>query len=443
MEVLDNTNKSIIRNTEISGEQLLKLLENEEITVYEDIQGSKIFVNWNFSTKHWEIRPKSINGHLLNMVDLATQNYYKWAYAFLISLPVSVTDLLRKGFQFGFEYFPDNQPANVEYDKKPKNGLILTTICKYGKYYSTDRNELKVYSELFDVDLLPVIYIGKLNERQLRAINYYLHTGPADLEFLYEEISFAKFFYNLLTPNTKNSFLKNDDFNKNCEKMIVRFLKSNTEITLEILNPIYKKMIHQTESEFSDVYSILLFSFVQYLLTYKIEEDKIAGNSRDLLYINFISKLFNLWIEKNEQGIIDFKFSVPTFFNSNKFKINQDLIHNQTTLDWINKNPKFEYCFKIILSSFQKERKKTIGVINNQALLHLNTQIRKVQLRIEELLNWNHKLNQFAYKQKDLTKFPNIKWEEDNDGKVYPDMTGILDVSKEDKKKTIKKGFTK
>ena len=69
MEVLDNTNKSIIRNTEISGEQLLKLLENEEITVYEDIQGSKIFVNWNFSTKHWEIHHTTNLYHSLRRVE--------------------------------------------------------------------------------------------------------------------------------------------------------------------------------------------------------------------------------------------------------------------------------------------------------------------------------------------------------------------------------------
>lgn len=439
---MENNQKGIIRHTDLSGEQLLKLLQNEEIIVYEDVQGSKIWVNWNFATGDWDIRPKSPNGHVLNMVDLATQKFYKWAYAYLLSLPATVTDLLRKGYQFGFEYFPDNQPANIEYERKPKNGLILTCILKWGKYFTYDPAELKAYADLFDVDILPQIYSGKFNEKQLRALHYYLHTGPADLEFLYQEISFAKFFYNLLSPSTTNSYLR-DDFNKNCEKIIVRFMKSNCELTLEILNPIYTRMASQTDSEYSNVYSVLLFNFLQWLLTQNIEDMEAAGSSRDLLYINMMSVLFNSWLDKCNKGIQDFKFTVPNFFNSDKFKINQDLIHNKTTLDWINKNPKFEYCFKIILSSFQRERRKPIGIITDQVLPHLNSQIRKIGIRIEEMLNWNHKLSQFAYKQKDLSRFPNIKWEEDSRGYVYPDMDGVMAAGQDDKKKGVKKIFKK
>lgn len=440
MEIIKS--KGIIRHTELTGQQLLNLLENEEILVYESIQGSKIWVNYNTFTQDWDIRPSSVNNHKLNMVDLATQKFYKWAYGYLLSLPTEVTNLLRKGYQFCFEYFPDNQPANVEYDKKPKNGLILTCICKWNKYYSYNPDELKVFADLFNVDLEPQIYRGKLDQKQLTSINYYLHTGEDDLDLLYKELSFSKFFYNTLAPNVKNSFLKQDDFNTNCEKIIIRFLKSDCELTLEILNPIYERMPNKTESEFSDVYSVLLFNFVQYLMTINIEEQNIPGNSRDLIYINFISKLFNLWLDKNYKGILDFKFSIPEFFNQDKFKINQDLIHNTTTLDWINKNSKFEYCLKILLTSFQRERKKPIGIINDQALIYLNSSIRKIHVKIEELMNWNHKLSNFTYKEKDMTKYPNINWSQDHDG--YVQLKSVEDqVILTNNKKNIKKTFNK
>jgi len=436
----------LVRSTELNSEQFLKLIQNEELVVQEDIQGAKLWISYNKSKMDWEIRPKSTTGHVLNMVDYATQKYYKWAYAYLLCLPAEVTDLLRNGYKFCFEYFPEEeqvQPANIIYDRRPKNGLILTCICKYNRYYCYDIEELNAYAKLFDVETLPIIYKGKLSEKQLKAITYYLHTAPADLDFLYKEISFAKFFYTLLNPQLKSSYLRDADFNTNLEKIILRFLKSDVEITMEILNPMYQKVEHRAESEFSDVYSVILFNFVQWTLTQDIDSMETTGTSRDMLYINMISKMFNAWVDKNEKGIMDFKFSVPQFFNQDKFKINQDLIYNKSTLDLINKHSKLEYCFKIILSSFQAERKKPIGIINDQALVHLNAQVRKVQLRIEELLNWNNKLSAFAYKQKDLTKFPNIKWEETDKGTVqFPNMTGVLEPE-EDKKKKIKHAFKK
>lgn len=430
---------TLIRHTDLSGEEFVKLLQDQEIVVMEDLQGSKIYVSYDMD---WIIRPKSPNGYAINMIDLAIQKYYKYAYAYLISLPAEVTNLLHSNWQFCFEYFPDEQPANIAYDRKPKNGLILTCICKYGKYFSYDMEELKVFADLFNVETLPQIYKGKLSEKQLNAINYYLHTGERDIEFFYKQNSFAKFFYNVLNPQIQNSYLK-DGWQDNMEKIIIRFLNNHCEITLEILNPMYHKMQLKTDGEFSDVYSMLLFNFIQWLQTIDLGAIDVQGTSRDIIYINLMSKLYNMYIEKYNVDIKQFEFSVPTFFDKDKFKINQDLIQNKTTHSWINQNAKFEYVFKILLSSFQRERKKPIGVINEIVLVYYNRLVRKIQIRVEELLNWNHRLDQFSYQQKDLTQFPNIKWEEDSKGYSYPEIGGLFgnEEDQDKKKKVIKKGL--
>ncbi len=46
------------------------------------------------------------------------------------------------------------------------------------------------------------------------------------------------------------------------KKLIIRFLNNDSEITLEILNPMYQKMQLKNDGEFSDVYSILLFNLL-------------------------------------------------------------------------------------------------------------------------------------------------------------------------------------
>lgn len=427
----------LIRNTQIEAEKFIDLISNDEIIVYEDVQGSKIWVN--YVNGNWIIRPKSINQNPINLVDLAMQKYYKWAYAYLLSLSDDVTDLLRPNYYFCFEYFPDEQPAHIKYDRIPKNHLILTCICKYGKQYSYNIDELKIYADLFDVETLPMIYKGKLGEKQLKAITYFLHTSQRDLELFFKESNFAQFFYKLLNPFADKSFLKTTGFQNNLEKIIIRFSKTQQEYTLEILNPMYQKMMLKTDSEFSDVYSILLFNFMQWLISVDLEELEILGTTREIVYINLISKLFNMYIQKYEKNIIDFVFTVPAFFNNEKFRINQQLLKNQTTIDIINKHTKLEYVFKIILSSFQNEHKKCIGIINEIALQHLNDLVRKIQLKVEDQFNYNIKLNKHVYQLKDLSKYPNIKWEEDSKGYVYPEIGKLFNDTDSNKKKLDKK----
>ena len=116
----------------MNNDEILNDLFNDEIFVYEDVQGSKIWVNWN--GKEFEIRPKSISSEPINLIDLAMQNYYNPALNYLNSLDERVKSLLNRKWWFCFEYFPDNQPANIEYNRVPKNQLVLSSINKSGKY---------------------------------------------------------------------------------------------------------------------------------------------------------------------------------------------------------------------------------------------------------------------------------------------------------------------
>jgi len=426
----------ILRNNQIEPEEFINLISNQEIIIYEEVQGSKLWCN--FVNGNWILRPKNINQNPINLIDLAMQKYYKWAWAYLLSLPDEVTDLLRPNMYFCFEYFPDEQPAHIKYERMPKNHLILTCICKYGKTYSYNIEELNIYADLLGVETLPIIYKGKLSDKQLKSINFFLNTSEKDLQLFFKESNFAEFFYKILNPFVKNSYLKTSGFQNNLEKIIIRYVNSNEESTLEILNPVYQKMILKSDTEYSEVYSILLFNFMQWILTIDLDEISISGTTREIVYINLISELYNMYIQKYEKNIIDFIFVVPQFFNTNKFRINQALIKNDKTLELINKHPKLEYVLKILLASFQKQHKKQIGIINDIALDNLNTITRKIQVRVEEQFNYNNKLSNYAYMQ-DLSKFPNIKWEEDSKGYVYPEIDSLFVSNNTDKKKLDKK----
>ena len=65
-------------------DEILSRLIDKEIIVYEDVQGSKIFVD--FDGEKFIIRPKSVNSEPLSFLDLAIQNYYNNALNYFNSL---------------------------------------------------------------------------------------------------------------------------------------------------------------------------------------------------------------------------------------------------------------------------------------------------------------------------------------------------------------------
>jgi len=172
----------LITLTGINEEEILSDILTKEIIVYEDIQGSKIWVNWN--GKEFKIKSKSLSNEPINIIDLAMQNYYNPAINYLSSLDDRVKSLLNKKWWFCFEYFPDEQPANIEYDRIPKNKLVLTFINKKGKY-KFDIEEMSEYARLLDVDMIPVIFQGKLTETMKEAIKYFINTSEKDLQLIF------------------------------------------------------------------------------------------------------------------------------------------------------------------------------------------------------------------------------------------------------------------
>ena len=119
------------------GDDFINIISDKELLVYEDIQGSRIFVR--FDGQKFIIKPKNLRNDTLNFIDLAIQKFYNQSYYYFNSLPQYVTDLLNPDLWFCFEYFPDMDSANIQYEKVPKNNLIIVCIVKVNKYkYNCD-----------------------------------------------------------------------------------------------------------------------------------------------------------------------------------------------------------------------------------------------------------------------------------------------------------------
>lgn len=428
--------KNLNTINELESEKFLNSIFKNEITVFEDIQGSKIWVNWNGN--QFVLKSKSINSDPINLIDLAMQNYYNPAINYFNSLDLRVKSLLNRKWWFCFEYFPDNQPANIEYDRVPKNNLILTTIFKNGKY-DMNIEEIDEYSRLMNVDMIPVIFKGILTEKMKEAIKYFLNTSENDLEYVFGDKSFAFFFYKILNPLSENSFLMDEgEFQKNTEKLIIRSEENN--ISFNLLNPLYKKINDSNKTDYVEIYSLLLINFLNFCQSINLEDLKLSGYKRDEVYISLISKLYNFYLNDVKEDLINFDFTIPQFFDKDKFKINRELIKNKMTKSYINENSKLEYIFKIILSSFNKKRKKSIGLFTDNTVKLFNLFIDKINDTIDVYLNKTKEVELTRSGLLDFDEYIDFKVDTDADGEIYPDILGELERGSDDKKKKGKDG---
>jgi hypothetical protein len=387
----------IVTLNDVENKDILNDIFNNDIIVYEDIQASKIWVNWN--GKEFTIRPKSLGSEPINLIDLAMQNYYNPAINYFNTFDIRIKGLMPKNWSFCFEYFPDLTPANIQYQKLPKHGLVLTEINKSGKYGSTS-DEISEYARLFDVDSLPIIYEGRLSDSMKEAIKYFLATSDKDLQYVFGEQSFAFFFYKILSPNSDSSFLMEDKFQDNLEKIVIR--AKDKDISFEILNPLYSRVSSDNNTDFTDVYSLILLNFLTFCQSVNLEDIKLKGERRDYLYIYLICKLFNIYVSDVREDLENFEFSIPDFFDKEKFKINRELINNKLTKELIEESPKLEYIFKCILSSFSKKRKKPVGIFTDATVILFNNFVDKINTLLDNQLK---KMREVQITQANLLDF--------------------------------------
>jgi len=420
------------------GDDFINIISDKDLLVYEDIQGSRIFVKYD--GQKFTIKPKNLRNDSLNFIDLAIQKFYNQSYDYFNSLPQYVTDLLNPNWWFCFEYFPDMHPANIEYEKVPKNNLILVCIVKGNKYrYNYD--ELKEFSNLLDVDCIPVIFKGKLSSKQLEIIALFLNTSEDDLKYVFGENNFAKFFYNILNPNFSNSFLmKDDEFQENLEKIIMK-IDGNDEYSFELLNPLYKRMSFKNDTDYVEIYSQIILNFLEFCQLIDIKKYKIKANTKDEIYIELISQIFNEYMDNIKDNIDKWNITIPDFFKDEKFKLNVDMLLNKKTIEYVKSSKKIEYMLKIILSSYNRKRKKPMGVFNDQTVILFNEFVEKISVYIDKLLNINREYN---LQKSDLINFNDyfkLKFNIDTDGRLYPD-TSQSDKEKGEDKDKKKKGVS-
>ena len=80
-----------------------------------------------------------------------------------IDYVVSIENILPDNTIFYCEYLSKPKHNTLRYDKVPKNNLVLFGICDITDKFISEHDKLKEYAKLIDIDLIPLIYRGKIS----------------------------------------------------------------------------------------------------------------------------------------------------------------------------------------------------------------------------------------------------------------------------------------
>ena len=97
-----------------------------------------------------------------------------------------------------------------------------------------------------------------------------------------------------------------------------------------------------------------------------------------------MSKLVSMFIEDNSVFIKDIDIKKPTFAILPEFRLNPKFIKNQKIQEFIANNPEFSDIYKILISSFRRERKKTTQIIDETLKKYINNYVRLIKLKTNE-----------------------------------------------------------
>ena len=357
-----------------------KLLDSN-VEVEEKLDGSR----FGFEVKEGDVMKffKRNDSAPITKIDRTLAKYYEKAIFHFESFTNEKLSQFPDGWRFGFEYFPNLVPVKIAYDRIPLNNLVLTDITirdPQGKVQDiiTDKKTLDKWSNTLECEGPPVIFAGKLSSDQRTKILDFLTTSEADLKKKFSTENFAKFFMTL-NPSLGKSFMQNS-LDKDIEALVFKFDGKNP---LKVMNPSYSlSKVEKKQSEKpSDIYSLTLVFLQEFFQELDFKKVKLKGKSFEERYIEFISKVFNLFCKSkyytnNFEGEVD--FDLPDFLTREEAAINYKFVTNPETLELLKRNSTNRELFKIMMASMRAHKKKPFGFFKKELIWFHNEMVDKI-----------------------------------------------------------------
>jgi hypothetical protein len=386
---------------EKKGKEFMEKLFSSELTVTENLDGSSFSFEKDFTGNNISFYKKD-QDNPITRVDRILMTYYEKPINYISSLPEDIKLQIPSGWRFGMTYFPNSKPVRIEYDRIPKNHLVLTHILIKNEFGDNvrvvqDKKELEEWADKLGVESPPVIFQGRLNEDQKLAVMDFASTPLADLRSKFETESFSKFLVSILNPSLKSTALGKDLYGQ-IDSLIFRFKGEGGEedYLAKAVDPIFYEMSLSRKPAKSsyfpnDIYTLTLIDIMNFILENGVENFVSEGTEPEDRYISFVFDVFKRFVQEEGEKYMGADFDKPSYLKSEEFSINKDLIEDQSIVELLDEES-YETILQMILNSFRKYKRKphgffTEGLIEqfNQLVDEIATYInRKKKEKIQE-----------------------------------------------------------
>jgi hypothetical protein len=292
----------------------------------------------------------------LNRVDRSINDLYEAAIEYIENLPFEIKKSIPIRQRFGFSWFPSNSPLLTEYEKRPRNGLILTDITVRNNKFDVinevrDNSVFERWAHIFRVDYAKPVFEGKLSKETVDSLIESCNNEG------YELLKESEVF----TPG----FLNHSK--ENVEALVFEF--ENELIKLG------KDPETSNESR-SHLFDIILLNICEHLESFPLSNIKVASVNPDEGYIEVVSEVFNDYIEKRGSEFLESGLKKPEFLNRSG-ELSKKWIRNPKTLNILESNADYEYLFSIFLANLRKPRYKS-GLISESVAQSFNQKIEEI-----------------------------------------------------------------
>lgn len=372
------------------GADFINQLFNQYVTVNEKMDGSSFSFERNRESGKFNFYRRD-QRNPITLVDRTLMKYYEKPIQYIESLPPHVIQKIPRGWRFGLEYFANQKPVEIVYDRIPKNNLILSYIHELDgdggiKRTIQNQEELNEWADLLGVEKPPIIFSGVLDDEQKSKLMDFLNTPFQNLVEKFKTQSFVRFIISTLNPSLSKSAL-NDDLDKDVEGIVFRFgdpQKESETVLAKMVDPIFTELAKQKASDQrakkpSDFLGITLLDVMSFILEKGLNKFEVEGDSDDERYISFISDVFGKFLDENKEKYKGADFEEPAYLKREEFRLNKDMIRDRKVLKYLSQDDSFESLFKLMLNSFRKTKTRAGGIVTKGMIQQLNLLIQDIK----------------------------------------------------------------
>jgi len=348
------------------GEKGLREVLEKEIRVTEKFDAYRFAFEKN--PHDYKIYFYGKNGKApLSKIDRTVNDLYEAAISYIENLPADIKKAIPPRHRFGFSWFPNNKPLNTEYDRRPKNGLILTDITVRNRQWDVtnevkDNKIFERWCNIFNTEANLPVFEGQLDKETVDSL-----------------VRMAKYDYTLDSQSLNESSVytsgKLNTQGNNIEALVIESAGELFKIA-DIVNEDRKV------EKRSHLFDILLLDICEHLNAMNLDDHKPVALQPDEAYIELVSEVFNEFVDRRGRDFLASDLERPKFLDKSGM-FNGKWVKNPKTRAIIESNGKYEYLFTVFLTNLRKPKYPS-GLLSEMVVNEFNSKIEEINSIISD-----------------------------------------------------------